>query len=316
MKTNEAISQYIEYRKNLGAQFRENGFILKNFANYAGNDKELADIQPVQCTDFLFGKSRKGSEITSYWFDLHTTLNGFFQWAMHRGYINKNPLRVEKPNKPSAFVPYIYNKDELKLIFDNALTYRKRFNILYPESVRAILMIIYLLGLRPGEAVKLCLSDIHLDGHDNYVLIRETKFYKYRMVPFNNQVALFLEKFIQWRKNNYLPEDPDTSLFITRKKKPVKLSAIQQAFRLICDKSNIHRNDGTKSGTRLQDLRHTFATDRVTSWYSEGKNVQDLLPLLSTYLGHCSLDSTAVYISFTDALLREASDRFESYSLK
>jgi integrase len=315
IRINEAISQYSEYRKSLGEKFRENGFILKNFSNYVGHDKELADIELIQCSDFLYGKSRKGTEITSYWFCLYTALNGLFQWALHRGYVNKNPLPVDKPNKPLAFVPYIYSNDELKLLFNNALTYRKRFNILYPESVRVILMITYLLALRPSETVKLCLSDIHL-GDDNYALIRETKFYKSRMVPFNKQVASLLEEYMQWRKKNYLPENPDASLFMTRKRKPVGLAAIQQAFRLICDKSNIHRNDGMKSDTRLQDLRHTFATDRVTSWYNEGKNVQDLLPVLSTYLGHCHLDSTAVYIYFTDALLREASDKFESHSLQ
>jgi integrase len=312
MRTNEAVKQYMEYRKNLGEKFRVNGFILKDFANYAGHDKELADIQPGQCTDFPYGKSRKGSDVTSCWFCIHTALNGLFQWALHRGYVRKNPLPVDKPNKPLAFVPYIYSKDELKRLFDNALTYRKRFNILYPESVQAILMITYLLGLRPGETVKLTLSDIHLED-DNYALIRETKFYKSRIVPFNKQVASLLKKYTQWRKKNDLPENPDASLFMTRKGKPVGLAAIQQAFRLICDKSDIHRHDGTKSDTRLQDLRHTFATDRVTSWYDEGRDVQNLLPVLSTYLGHCNLDSTAVYISLTDALLRQAGDKFESY---
>jgi len=315
MRTNEAVSRYTEYCKNLGEKFRVNGFILKNFADYVGHDKELADIQSTQCTDFLYGKSRKGLEITSYWFCIHAALNGLFQWALHRGYINRNPLPVNSPNKPVAFVPYIYSKDELKLLFDNTLTYRKRFNILYPESVRVILMITYLLGLRPGETVKLCLSDIHLEN-DNYVLIRDTKFYKSRIVPFNEHVASILKGYLLWRKTNCLPENPDTSLFMTRKKESVKLSAVQQAFRLICDKSNIHRNDGMRSETRLQDLRHTFATDIVTSWYNEGKNVQELLPVLSTYLGHCNLDCTAVYISFTNALLREAGDKFESYSLQ
>jgi integrase len=315
MRTGEAINKYTEFRKKLGEKFCKNGFILKNFANFAGYDKELADIQLTQCTDFLYGKSKKGAGITSYWFNIYTALNGLFQWALNRGYIKSIPLPVDKPNKPSAFIPYIYSKEELKLLFDNAMIYRKRFNILYPESVRIILMITYLLGLRPGETVKLCMSDIHL-GEENYVLIRETKFYKSRIVPFNKQVALLLNHYMQWRKKNHLQENPDISLFLTRKNKPVSLSSIQKAFRLICDKSDIHRYDGTKSDPRLVDLRHTFATDRVTSWYNEGAKVQELLPVLSTYLGHSHLDSTAVYISFTDALLREASNKFESYSFQ
>ena len=64
---------------------------------------------------------------------------------------------------------------------------------------------------------------------------------------------------------------------------------------------------------RFHDLRHTFATNRVAQWYREGKDVQALLPVLSTYLGHCNLDSTAVYISFTNQLLDEAGKRFQSY---
>ena len=52
--------------------------------------------------------------------------------------------------------------------------------------------------------------------------------------------------------------------------------------------------------------RHTF-------WNSIGLDVQKLLPVLSTYLGHCNLDSTAVYITLTDNILCEAGNKFKSY---
>jgi hypothetical protein len=51
----------------------------------------------------------------------------------------------------------------------------------------------------------------------------------------------------------------------------------------------------------------------MTAWYREGRDVQNMLPLLSTYLGHDHLDSTAVYISFTPELLQEAGEMFEKY---
>jgi len=47
----------------------------------------------------------------------------------------------------------------------------------------------------------------------------------------------------------------------------------------------------------------------------EGKNVQRLLPHLSTYLGHVSIEETATYLRMTAELLSEANARFESYSL-
>ena len=39
-----------------------------------------------------------------------------------------------------------------------------------------------------------------------------------------------------------------------------------------------------------------------------------MLPLLSVYLGHSSLDGTRVYLSMTPELLHEAALRFERYA--
>jgi site-specific recombinase XerD len=41
--------------------------------------------------------------------------------------------------------------------------------------------------------------------------------------------------------------------------------------------------------------------------------VQKLLPALSTYLGHISLESTQRYLTITPELLQHANNRFERY---
>ena len=61
------------------------------------------------------------------------------------------------------------------------------------------------------------------------------------------------------------------------------------------------------------DLRHTFAVNRLTLWYKENKDVQQLLPVLSVYLGHKHLVHTTAYLTMTDNLLHEANKRFERY---
>ena len=70
---------------------------------------------------------------------------------------------------------------------------------------------------------------------------------------------------------------------------------------------------GARFQPRLHDLRHSFATHRLTSWY-QGADVQRLLPVLATYLGHVNLAGTQVYLSMTPELLREAALRFERYA--
>ena len=59
-----------------------------------------------------------------------------------------------------------------------------------------------------------------------------------------------------------------------------------------------------------------MAVHRLVAWYREGADVQHLLPLLSTYLGHLNIASTQRYLSITPELRDEASHRFEHYALQ
>ena len=60
-------------------------------------------------------------------------------------------------------------------------------------------------------------------------------------------------------------------------------------------------------------LGHSFAVHRLTAWYRQGADVQRMLPLLSTYLGHASVAGTQVHLTMTPELLGEAALRFERY---
>ena len=53
---------------------------------------------------------------------------------------------------------------------------------------------------------------------------------------------------------------------------------------------------------------------RVEQWYRDGKDVQQLLPHLATYLGHVSVVSTQRYLQMTSTLLQRASARFAAYA--
>ena len=312
MKIEEATIMYISYRMSLGERARTLKFIMNNFCNYIGPDKDISNISEQHCLYYLNAHGIREGVATAYWFSIYAILNGFFMWAIARKYMKANPLPKDKPAKNEGFVPYIYSNEELKRIFETALTYRKRFNIEYPEVIQTMLKLTYCLGLRPSETTHLVVDDIRLQ--DGIAFIRETKFYKSRIVPFGEEVSRMLEDYLLWRSEITLRRCvADNHLFIDKRGNPVRLSSFQQAFSFIREKAGIHRADTAFSDVRLQDLRHTFATNRVAQWYRDGKDVQTLLPVLSTYLGHSNLDSTAVYISFTNQLLNEAGKRFQSY---
>lgn len=180
-----------------------------------------------------------------------------------------------------------------------------------PYVTQTILIIIYVLGLRKNEALVLKLKDV--DMQESLVIIRESKFYKSRIVPFNEGVRCRLGKYLKWRKKSGFPQEPESPLFIDDRALPVNIHTFTACFKHIRKKAGISRDDGGIYQPRIQDLRHTFATNRLKSWYLEQKDVQGLLPILSSYLGHTHLAHTSVYLSMTSGILDEASNLFENY---
>lgn len=62
---------------------------------------------------------------------------------------------------------------------------------------------------------------------------------------------------------------------------------------------------------RIHDTRHAFACATLVSWYREGLDVEALMPLLSTYLGHANPSNTFWYLSAVPELLALAASRRE-----
>ena len=50
--------------------------------------------------------------------------------------------------------------------------------------------------------------------------------------------------------------------------------------------------------------------DRLLTWYREGRDVNALLPVLATYMGHVDIRSTRVYLRPTAELLAAVNTRF------
>ena len=173
MKISHIIKLYVEYRRNLGEKFKTNASVLNHFCRHVGGDTEIRNLTEADVTRYLYSGHE---QVTAHWFCKYGALKGFLTWCMSRGYADKWILTETIPNRPEHIVPYIYTNQELKSIFDTAMVYQKNRSTIYPECVRAILMLTYFLGLRIHETMSLKLRDINLK--EMYALIRESKFYK------------------------------------------------------------------------------------------------------------------------------------------
>ena len=58
-----------------------------------------------------------------------------------------------------------------------------------------------------------------------------------------------------------------------------------------------------------------MACRRLRAWYEDGTDINQALPVLSTYLGHATISGTQAYLTMIPELLSEASKRFDRYAV-
>lgn len=305
MKLAQAVSAYVAYKQSLGMRFATEARALKSFSRALG-DVDLDRIEPEQVRAFLDGTGA----MTRFWYRKLDALRGFYRFALARRYTPRSPLPTNVPRCPQAFVPYIYSEEEIKRLLAAAAS-RERCN-LSSLTCRTLLLVLYGTGLRIGEALGLNLADVDLESA--LLRIRETKFYKTRIVPVGADLTRVLRDYLLERSKG-APIPADGPFLLTRQGKRPSRAGAEEAFKQLRRQAKVSRIDGSRYQPRLHDMRHTYAVTRLVRWYREGADVQRLLPQLATYLGHVHISGTQRYLTMTPELLRQASLRFERYAL-
>ena len=305
----EAIDHYVAWRRSHGARFTTSARALYQFCNSVSGHVCCDAVTEEEVRQFLGG----AGPLTRWRAGKYGALAGFYRYAVSRGYASRSPLPAadEEPREPTSRPPYIYSRKELQLLFEAVDISRKHAIRLDGDTFRTLLLILYGAGLRTSEALHLTISDVDLPN--TVLTVRNTKFYKSRLVPITSQLGNAMRAYAERRLHRPLPEGMESAFFANRDGTQVRKYNVDHAFKRLLETTGISRKDDGRRAPCLHALRHTAAVHRLTAWYREGVDVHRLLPALSTYLGHASLDGTSVYLSMTPELLHEASVRFDRY---
>jgi integrase len=173
---------------------------------------------------------------------------------------------------------------------------------LRPATMATLLGLLYTTGLRIGEALALDVGD--LDCRDGLLTVRRGKFGKARTLPLHKSV---IEALIRYVRHPLRPVSTAASapLFVALSRRRLAHPTAATALYSAC-----HTAETPKPWPRPHDFRHTFAVSRVAAWYAQGRDVNALLPALSTYLGHICVENTRLYLTANGALLEHAAARF------
>lgn len=306
MKLNQAVEIQIARRRAAGCRYSDAACTLRAFSRSAG-DLPLKEVTPDAVKLFInAGKS------ASVQHKRHYLLRLFYEYWIARGEVASSPMPPSTPKVAKTFVPHIYTRAEIQKLLDGtSLSQQKYWCAMSAQTFRTLLLFVYGTGLRLGEALRL--EYRHVDLANAVVKVEQTKFYKSRLVPVGLDVHRILARHLAQRKTTQ--GSPCQNVFQSQWTKPIELQTVDKSFVRLRRHAGIARYDFTTYQPRIHDLRHSFAVHRLVAWYQQGKDVQRLLPALSTYLGHVDLSGTQRYLTMTPELLQQASERFEQYTL-
>lgn len=282
------IQGLIEQKKQSGYIYDSAKYILIQFDKFCVENhidraiitKELSDTWQSYHADEA--KSRRASRMS--------VLRQLAQ------YMNSQGSECYIPSKFSAKsyrVPYVMNEREIKELFTVADDYvpkvnADRFNIL-AEEYKVLFRFIYCCGLRVSEARKLKLEDI--DFERKTALILRSKGDKDRLIYIADDVCkmcldmlhLLHDKYHFYSEYLFPSSDPNT---------PLQVASINKKFQEFWKKTS---GASDYKYPTVHSLRYSFVVTRMNLWMEKGENLTAMMPYLSKYLGHESVENTYYY---------------------
>lgn len=207
--------------------------------------------------------------------------------------------------------PYLFTEEQIGTLRRAALQARPRGS-LRPETLATLIGLLASTGLRIGEALRLSVDDVRIKHQPPHLLVAQTKFNKTRLVPFHHTTATELQRYLKRRSERGYDAFCD-NLLVSEQGQPLNHDALGNWFGRLCRKHRMWPSDEHRPPS-LTSLRHSFAVERMRTWYRDGADVHTLLPTLSVYLGHVSPHETYWYLTATPELLTQASSMFNPYA--
>lgn len=303
----EQMTGFLKFKQAAGCRESYGLYILRDFDRFLVAHGEQGPITTALLGRWWGSRTDLGSEARRHrWIVIR-------QFCLYlRRYIPETCVpdallgRVPK----SHFRPRIVQPEEMRALLAAvpAVAPGSR-SALRPHTYRTLLVLLYSTGLRISEALGLQVGDVDL--RERVIIIRQTKFYKSRLVPFSDGLLPVLRDYHRERLRFLGAPARAAPFFPTRDGRHYSQSAVTDVWRELVERGGMR--DGGARGPRVHDLRHSFATLRLATWYREGADVEAMLPRLATYLGHVKVASTYLYLTVLPETLLAASERFRRY---
>lgn len=204
-------------------------------------------------------------------------LKSFFNFLAEEEIVLKNPaIRIKTPKKEVS-APRLISKFEINKIIGSVKFAPPRCRKNYIRD-KLLLSTLYYTGIRRSELLNLNWSDLNLEK--STLTVRNGKGKKDRVIPLHPMVQKLLDEYL----DQMLPLRTN-ALFVGESGRRLCKNSFYCLIRMYFKLSGL----GSK-GYTAHSFRHSFATHLIES----GADIFKVQKLL----GHSSLDSTKIYVTF------------------
>jgi integrase len=296
-----AMEDYLRIRRRLGFEMPQDGRLLEGFVEFL----EQAGAERIT-TELALGWARKPVDAHPHtWRQRLTVARGFARHLATIDPASEVPSPDLLPGHRPRIAPYIYADSEIAALIDAARRLRPPLRAARHVTLIGLLAVT---AMRPGEAVALDRDDVDL--RHGVLHVRAGKQKKQRDVPLHASTVSALRDYTRLRDTS-CPTPATPAFFISARGRRMARSELNQTFTKLIREVCLEGRGGARRRPRPHDLRHTLAVRTLLGWLQAGEDVDRLMPLLSTYLGHVDPASTYWYLEAVPELLEVISRRLE-----
>ena len=299
-----AIDDYVALRRRLGSALHDAARVLHLFADFAdgeGATRVTTDLARRWATDVPHRSPV--SVNTRFQF-----VRRFAEWRHVTDPLTEIPPIDLLPARYHRKPPSLYQDTDIDRLLEAAR------RLPSPRGLRGLTHatmwgLLVVTGLRISEA--LALDDADVQRRDAQLMIRRSKCGKSRLVPLHASTLAALTTYAH-RRDRVLPRHTTPAFFVSEQGVRLTISVADYTFARISGQIGLRppvHGHRLGHGPRLHDLRHRFAIRTLVHWYQTGLDVDPLLPLLATYLGHVHVQETYWYLEAVPELLALATER-------
>jgi integrase/recombinase XerD len=300
------LTNYLTLRRSLGYKLEESGKLLNRFISFLEERGARTITAELAVEWALLPKNVQ----PIHWSQRLGMVRSFSQYLI--SYIPKTEVPDSKLlwAKTKRSVPYFYSEEQVTQVLNAC--FNEQSNGLRHLTFYTLFGLLSVTGCRISELINLSINDVNLKT--SIITIRGAKFGKSRYIPVSLSTKKKLDAYSNHR-TAFIKESSKENFFLSEQGKPLTVNYVEVFYVRLSKKIGL-RNKDDSHGPRIHDFRHTFAIKCLINCYKENADVNQVIPLLATYLGHKKPSDTYWYLTNIPELMALAVKRLEESGVR